>query len=295
MINARFNHYITHHDLVLHQLIETADIPAERLKQAIQYALFPGGKRLRPLLVYLSGEIIGVEQTCLDSIAAAIELTHCYSLIHDDLPAMDDDDFRRGKPSCHRAFDEATAILAGDGLQALAIDSLLRDLPKFLSPNQVIAVTQELLSASGPAGMVSGQSLDLSELANPLLKEEQLRAIHTLKTGKLISACIKMVLAAANPSESCTLALTSYIDHLGLVFQMQDDYLDAYAKNNCLGKNRSSDLANQKTTFASLYSQSELQQLINYYFQHAKEALVPLGEIADDLLTLTSYLQERGS
>src|SRR5262249_48398568 len=154
-------------------------------------------------------------------------------------------DIRRGKPSCHKAFDEATAILVGDGMQASAIDILLSHLPNYLTPSQVIAITRELVNASGPAGMVSGQSLDLSELCKPTINESQLRTIHSLKTGKLILACFNMVLAAAfNPSASTVNALRSYASHLGLVFQMQDDYLDYYAKNDVLGKGRASDAAN---------------------------------------------------
>ncbi len=295
MINHQISNYLSHHEILLRKLVANANIPAERIKSAILYSLFPGGKRLRPILVYLTGEILGAKQTCLDYIAAAIELTHCYSLIHDDLPAMDNDDFRRGKASCHKAFDEATAILAGDGMQALAIEILLRHLPAILSPEQIIAVVSELVKASGTAGMVSGQSLDLSELAKPAIDESQLRTIHTLKTGKLISACIGMVTAATNPAASSARALGAYATYLGLVFQMQDDYLDHYAKSDILGKGRASDLANKKITFASLYSQDKLLGLINQHFMDAKEALRPLGQKASDLLALTDALHQRSN
>ncbi len=282
------------HETVLQRLLVDAEIPAERIKEAMTYALFPGGKRLRPILIYLCGEILSTQQACLDIIAAAVELTHCYSLIHDDLPAMDNDDLRRGKPSCHKAFDEATAILVGDGMQALAIDILLSHLPKSLHPAQVIAVTRELVSACGPAGMVSGQSLDLSELSNTTIKESQLQTIHSLKTGKLILACINMVLAASRESGVAAQALRDFAIHLGFVFQMQDDYLDYYAKSSLLGKGRASDRANQKITFANLYSQDDLCKLIDRHFQLTKDALIPLGQQGNDLLALTDYLQERG-
>ena len=153
--------YKERHERVLHDLIEQADIPAERIREAMIYTLFPGGKRMRPMLVYLCGELLEIDLKTLDIIAAAIELIHCYSLVHDDLPAMDDDDTRRNKPSCHRAFDEATAILVGDGMQALAIDILLQYLPQSLPAAQIIAITHELIKACGPSGMVSGQSLIL--------------------------------------------------------------------------------------------------------------------------------------
>lgn len=295
MINLDINHYLTHHESVLKELVCSAEIPATALKEAMLYTLFPGGKRLRPVLVYLCGEILNISLPALDLIAAAIEITHCYSLVHDDLPAMDNDDLRRGKPSCHKAYGEATAILVGDGLQALAIELLLEKLPKYLNPSQVIKVTQELVKASGPAGMVSGQSLDLSELIKPEISEAELRQIHSLKTGKLILACIKMVLAAGNPTEQAANNLTDYARLLGLVFQMQDDYLDCYAKPEVLGKGRSSDLANQKITFASLYKEKALAALIDNYFETAKEKLVPFSEKAANLLALTNYLHQRGN
>lgn len=294
MNNEKIIQYITQHDAFLQRILQKTDIPATRIKDAMHYALFPSGKRMRPVIVYLTGELLHVEKNCLDVIAASIELTHCYSLVHDDLPAMDNDDFRRGKPSCHRAFDEATAILVGDGMQALAIEILLRELPHFLKPEQIIAVTQELVCASGPSGMVSGQGLDLSELCNPNLQESELKTIHMLKTGKLILACINMVLAACNPSEQATNALQNYAQHLGLVFQMQDDYLDKYGSVTLLGKGRASDSANEKITFASLYSQTDLQTLIAEHFQLAKEALFPFHNQANDLLALTNQLQQRG-
>ncbi|MDI9819076.1 MULTISPECIES: polyprenyl synthetase family protein [unclassified Legionella] len=293
MINSTISHYQTRHESTLHELLAEADIPAEQIRNAINYALFPGGKRLRPVLVYLGGEIINVELPVLDIIAAAIELIHCYSLVHDDLPAMDNDDLRRGKPSCHKAFSEATAILAGDGMQALAIDLLLRYLPQYLPLDQVIAITHDLVKASGPAGMVSGQSLDLSELSNANINESELRTIHSLKTGQLISTCFDMVLTAGHCSPVITQALKSYATHLGLVFQMQDDYLDYYAKTDSLGKGRASDAANNKRTFASLYDKESLFHLITTHFQQAKDVLLPLAAQAKNLVALTDYLQQR--
>lgn len=293
MNKSKITWILQRHERMLQRILDESDIPAKRLHDAIAYSLFPGGKRLRPCLVYLSGELAAVNPDCLDLIAAAIELTHCYSLVHDDLPAMDNDDFRRGKPSCHRAFDEATAILVGDGLQAMATELLLTQLPAFLEPQQVIAVTRELVSASGPAGMVSGQSLDLSDLVRPDMNDAELRAIHMLKTGKLIMACIRMVLAASKADDSLGQSLMRYASHLGLVFQMQDDYLDKYAPE-ALGKGHSSDSANQKTTFASLYTESQLHNLIRHHFAQVEEALSPLGADANDLLSLSRSMQQRG-
>ena len=293
MIKNAIPELVSHHEDILHELLDSAEIPASRIRDAIHYSLFPGGKRLRPVLVYLCGKMLGVHQDSLDIIAAAIELTHCYSLVHDDLPAMDDDDLRRGKPSCHRAFDEATAILVGDSMQALAIDILLSRLPQVLSLSQVIDVTQTLVRASGAAGMVSGQSLDLSELVNPSISEVELREIHLLKTGKLISACIDMVLAAAHPTPETTHALRQFAYHLGLVFQMQDDYLDKYDKSNLLGKGRSADTINQKTTFATLYHQDELSALIAHHFRCAQEELSMFKQRADEVLSFLQQLHQR--
>lgn len=285
------HHYLTKFEQKLKDFISHADIPAQCIKDAILYSLFPGGKRLRPLIAYLCGDLLQLNQETLHWIAIAIELTHGYSLIHDDLPAMDNDDVRRNKPSCHRAFGEATAILAGDGMQALAIEALLNHLPKTLPETRVIAVTQALLKASGPSGMISGQSFDLSELAHSNIDESRLRTIHALKTGALILACINMPLAAANDvSSDASHALRQFAGHLGLVFQMQDDYLDRYA-NEKLGKGRSSDLANEKRTFSDLYSQETLNALIIDHFNQAQQALQCFGGRAQHFTQLMKSLQ----
>jgi farnesyl diphosphate synthase len=282
------------HEQFLKQVLQNTPIPAPIIREAIHYALFPGGKRIRPIFVYLTGELLRINTSILDVIAAAIELTHCYSLIHDDLPAMDNDDMRRGKLSCHKAYDEATAILAGDGMQTLAIELLLTHLSAYLNASQVIAITQILLQASGIGGMVSGQSLDLSELSKTSVHEQQLKDIHLLKTGKLISACFEMVLAAQTTREQRQeQALMCYAQHIGLVFQMQDDYLDCYAPVAVLGKSHSSDLNNQKTTFASLLSRSQLEQEIATHYQQAIAALDTLDNDARPLIELSQKLHQR--
>ncbi|KTC97849.1 polyprenyl synthetase family protein [Legionella erythra] len=293
MNNEIIEHYAHRHDAYLKQLLADYDIAAPRLKEAITYALFPGGKRLRPVLVYLIGQLVNINPACLDVLAAAIELTHAYSLIHDDLPAMDDDDMRRGKPSCHKAFDEATAILAGDGLQGMAVEILLTKLPAYLPAPQVIAVADTLTKASGVAGMVSGQCLDLSELSQGQVDEARLRFIHSLKTGQLILACANMPLAAAaNVKPDAANALRDFASHLGLVFQMQDDYLDQYAEETH-GKGRASDLENQKVTYAALHSKPKLEALVKHHYSLAISSLNPFGGEADELRQLTESLLQR--
>ncbi|MFI4919212.1 MAG: polyprenyl synthetase family protein [Legionellales bacterium] len=290
------NSYLQRHEQFLAQIINDGHIPAQQIHQATHYALFPGGKRIRPILVYLIGELIDIPLNVLDVIAAAIELTHCYSLIHDDLPAMDNDDLRRGKPSCHKAYDEATAILVGDGMQALAIEVLMTQLPPLLHCTQVVAITLELVKASGISGMVSGQSLDLSELAQSSITEDALTTIHHLKTGRLISACIEMVLAAQKVlTEPKQAALRTYAQHIGLVFQLQDDYLDHYAPANLLGKGRSSDAANKKTTFATFFSKDALEEQIAGHYQIAFDALQLFDKKALVLTALTEQLQARSA
>lgn len=288
-MNAEINAYIDRQESVLQQILAEMPIPAELMRKALNYSLFPGGKRLRPVLIYLCGEILQIDPKCLDILAAAMELTHSYSLIHDDLPAMDNDDMRRGKPSCHKAFDEATAILVGDGLQALAMEILLTHLPKYLSFEQVVRVSQELVQASGFSGMVSGQSLDLSELSKKTIDENELCTIHALKTGKLFLACANMALAASEASPETAKALRAFTQHFGLVFQMQDDYLDRYGY---VGKGRTSDLANEKTTFADLYSQDALWKLIHQNYDKALEALAPLSGKAKHLHVLILSLRQ---
>lgn len=291
MIETHMAHYIQRHEHYLQTIIQQTPIPAKAINDAMQYALFSGGKRIRPLLVYLCGEVLDVQLACLDVIAASVELIHTYSLIHDDLPAMDNDDYRRGKPSCHRAFDEATAILVGDGMQALATELLLTELPKLLSSEHVISITRILARASGPAGMVSGQSLDLSELIQQTITEADLLSIHSLKTGQLISACFEMVIAASQLKGAFPTALIQFAANLGLAFQIQDDYLDAYETSH--GKNRASDLANQKLTFAKLYNQSTLLDFMWSYFNKAKASLKPFENKAQHLLSFITYLESR--
>jgi len=277
----------------LHTSLETLKFPAIKIQQAIEYSVFPGGKRLRPILVYLSGELFGIDQSILNTIAASIELIHCYSLVHDDLPAMDDDELRRGRPTCHRYFDEATGILAGDGLQALALEVIF-SLENQLAPHKVLAIGKEITHASGPHGMVSGQSLDLTELDKPSVDEDTLEYVHQLKTGKLIQACCQTVIHADNSgNQEQHAALKHYAKHVGIAFQIQDDYLDKYGDTASLGKKQGSDEDNNKTTYATLYDKEQLQQIMMNRYQAALDALTPFGHKSKRLEEFTQYLLKR--
>ena len=292
-----FNDYITRVDNTLKAYLETYEVPAAKIKEAIEYMLFPGGKRLRPLLVYLLGELLALPVNISDNIAAAIELTHTYSLIHDDLPAMDNDILRRGLPTCHCAFDEATAILTGDALQVLAIEILLEKLPNYLPHSAITAMIHCLLKASGARGMISGQSLDLDTLAGTIVDESFLSEIHRLKTGQLMGACAEMVCVAASQSVSGDLELHAlvkeYIKYLSRAFQLQDDYLDMFDDTNMLGKGRSSDEANNKLTYAIFYSKNTLRNLINDIFQTIYRLLESMGSSALHLKRLTHLIENR--
>ncbi|MFT3741373.1 MAG: polyprenyl synthetase family protein [Gammaproteobacteria bacterium] len=239
---AYFNAYQQRVNSILDQLLSpNAHLP-QRLQTAMRYAVLSGGKRLRPLLVYLVGESVGAEPAVLDAPAAAVELIHAYSLVHDDLPAMDDDDLRRGQPTCHKAFDEATAILVGDALQALAFETLAN---ASLSAEQCLRMLQILTQASGVKGMVGGQALDLE--SSPTADLEK---VYQLKTGALISASIQLgVLASQTTDKTLLQQATTYGHALGLAFQIQDDILDIEGDLSTLGKYPGSDLKQAKMTY----------------------------------------------
>lgn len=265
--------------------------PSERLKDAMEYAVLSQGKRLRPLLIYLTGRALNINLEKLDNIACAVECMHAYSLVHDDLPAMDDDDLRRGKPTCHKAFDEATAILAGDALQTLAFQQIF--LTDMLNAEQKNAMGLLLCSACGAQGMVSGQAMDLEYLEQNI-PQELLQTIHHLKTGIFLETCVKLALLATSAiKEEHKLALFTFAQHLGLAFQIQDDYLDRYGKTETLGKLCGSDEQQGKKTYAFLYAQEELLTIWQNLYYQANESLLPLGKDAEELKELITYLMMR--
>ncbi|HEX4896163.1 MAG TPA: farnesyl diphosphate synthase, partial [Solimonas sp.] len=237
-------------DALLRALPPADHYPA-RLHEAMRYSS-AGGKRLRPLLVYLAGDVLGLDPRSLDSAASAVELIHIYSLVHDDLPAMDDDDLRRGRPTTHKAYDEATAILVGDGLQALAFQLLANDREAGLGAEQRLQMVSLLAEAAGSRGMVGGQAVDLDSEHRHLSLAE-LEALHIHKTGALIRACLRMACAAASAlDEARREALDRYGKCIGLAFQIQDDVLDVEGNSATLGKTPGKDTANGKSTYPSI-------------------------------------------
>lgn len=243
----------------------------QRLLEAMRYGLFNGGKRLRPLLVYASCLALGSELERADAAAAAIECIHAYSLIHDDLPAMDDDALRRGKPTCHIAFDEATAILAGDALQPLAFELLSQ--PSSLPAKTQLEMVRILAQASGDSGMVAGQMFDI-DAEGQQLTLIQLEQMHRLKTGALINAAVQLGALASGNSDSASLeALGDYAAAIGLAFQVQDDILDIESDTQTLGKTQGADLARDKSTYPALLGLEAAKAKAADLHQQALDAL----------------------
>lgn len=258
--------------------------------RAARYSLLGGGKRVRGILVLAACEMLGGDVQKASALAAAIEMLHCYSLIHDDLPCMDNDDFRRGRPSCHKAFDEATALLAGDALLTAAFE-LISDAP--LPAEARAEAVKSLAFAAGGRGMVLGQELDLRIEQGPA-SEEELRKAHRGKTGALINAAVQMGAAAAGAGSEDRAALKDYAFDVGLVFQIVDDVLDVTSTQQVLGKPAGSDAANGKTTFATLYGPQKAMGLAQKLTAKACGALEErYGERAGFLCGLARELLRR--
>ncbi len=259
-------------DQRLDRLIPTADTTPANLHQAMRYASIGAGKRYRAALVYASGTALGSSEIALDDAACAVELVHAFSLVHDDLPAMDDDDLRRGKASCHRAFDEATAILAGDALQTLAFEILCASDSATPGPEHQLLMLQTLASAAGSQGLAGGQTIDLGLVAQDA-SVETLITMHRLKTGALIEAAIQMgaLTATREPTVLCQLA--DYARPLGLAFQVIDDILDGTVDTQTLGKPAGADRDKHKPTFLSVLGESESRR---YAQSLGEEAIMAL-------------------
>ncbi len=265
----------------------------DRLHKAMRYAVLGGGKRVRPLLVYLTGDALGVPAERLDAPAAAVELIHAYSLVHDDLPAMDDDDLRRGRPTCHRAFDEATAILAGDALQVMAFEILATDEAMVPQAAQRLTILRILAEASGPAGMAGGQAMDLAATGRPLSLRD-LETMHNLKTGALIRASVMMAAHSADdPDPEVLAALDTFGATIGLAFQIQDDILDVEGDTATLGKRSQADAALAKPTFPSVAGMACSKARLADLHTRAVAALDLLGPSAELLVRFSALLTRR--
>ena len=264
---------------------------SERLQETMRYSVLGGGKRVRPALCMAAARAMGSDESTALAPACALELIHAYSLVHDDLPAMDDDDLRRGRPTAHIAFDEASAILAGDALQTLAF-ALLSEAPA-LSDRQRVAMISELARASGHQGMVGGQAIDLESVGRQL-SVEQLEAMHRHKTGALIEASVRLgALTSETVTERQLTNLTDYASALGLAFQVQDDLLDIEGDTEIIGKRQGSDVAKAKPTYPALLGIDGARQHLARLLDEALGALESFGPEADTLRAMADYVVAR--
>ncbi|WP_370301638.1 (2E,6E)-farnesyl diphosphate synthase [Pseudoalteromonas tunicata] len=278
---------------VLDTLLTQPMITDQTLLAASRYSLLNGGKRMRPCMVYVTGEIFGANPDDLDLVAAAIECIHSYSLVHDDLPAMDDDDLRRGMPTCHIAYDEATAILAGDALQTFAFEILSSNKFKTINAQQQVALIANLASASGLRGMCGGQALDIAA-TNCAINLTQLEQIHQLKTGALLTSAILMgAICAPKTTPEILQNLKIFGENIGLAFQVQDDILDIEGDTAVLGKPQGSDLQANKSTYPSLLGLEQAKLKSQQLYENALNALAQIPADTTQLAQLAAYIVSR--
>ncbi len=277
----------------LDRLIPRAETEPRRLHEAIRWSLFAGGKRFRPALVFAVGQVFGAPAEALVRTASAVEMIHTYSLIHDDLPSMDNDDLRRGRLTCHKKFDEATAILAGDVLETLAFQAIAED--ESLSAEMRVRLIAELARAAGtPNGMVAGQQLDL-EAEGREASIGEIEQIHRLKTGALITACGKAGAIIGNADETAIRAVEEYSANLGLLFQITDDLLDVTQTTEDLGKTARKDIAAHKATYPSIYGIEETASLARKLCDKTVAGLEALDGPKDLLAGIARHILERCS
>jgi geranylgeranyl pyrophosphate synthase len=287
--------YQTRTEQTLEHWLPTAKINPSALHQAMRYSSLDGGKRIRPLLVYLSGQMLGATPASLDGPACALELIHVYSLIHDDLPAMDDDELRRGKATSHIQFDEATAILAGDALQSLAFYILAHDHNIIVDAQQRLSMVETLALAAGSRGMAGGQAIDLAAVGHDM-DLPALENMHIHKTGALIRASVKLgALSQANVDSSDITKLDHFANCMGLAFQIRDDILDVEGDTETLGKPQGSDQARNKPTYPSLLGMAEAKRRVDELHQEAINSLAQWGGAAQPLRDIADYIIHRKS
>ncbi len=289
MISTSLKSYQGQIETALERYLPSIQEIPQRLHEAMRYAVLEGGKRIRPLLVYATGEIFAADISALDAAASAVEFIHCYSLVHDDLPAMDNDDLRRGKPTCHRAYDVATAILVGDALQTLAFDTLAK-IP--VDSTKLASMITTLALASGSLGMTGGQALDLAATGHKLNLEE-LQRLHAMKTGALIHASIQLgaLCGAANPAD--LERLNAFAKAIGLGFQIQDDIIDIESTTEVLGKRQGADQALEKATYPAIIGMTEAKARVKELYHTALEQLQSYGEKANNLRELAKLIVQR--
>lgn len=287
------NNYQQRVAAALEHWLPRADQQPERLNQAMRYSMNAGGKRIRPLLCYATGAALGVHADKLDGPAVALELIHTYSLIHDDLPAMDDDDLRRGNPTCHKQYGEATAILAGDGMLTHAFTVLAEDASMQQCPETRLRMVQVLANASGVYGMVGGQAIDIAAEGTQLTLAE-LKNMHAHKTGALIRAAVQLgALSAEGLADEQYEQLTRYAECIGLAFQIRDDILDVISDTETLGKQQGADAAHNKPTYTALLGLEGAQAAAKEAHQEALACLNSFGEQAQLLRDIANYIVAR--
>jgi geranylgeranyl pyrophosphate synthase len=292
-LSARMESYRARIEQVLERCLALPDAGTPRLREAMRYSTLGGGKRLRPALVYLTGESLGAALIDLDAPAAAVELIHVYSLVHDDLPAMDDDDLRRGRPTCHRAYDEATAILVGDALQALAFSVLADDSMGKVVPAIRLSMIRTLAQAAGTTGMAGGQAVDLAAVGQTL-SVDAVENMHRRKTGALIKGSVLLgAIGAGIDSGPDFQALELFGDEIGLAFQIQDDILDVEGDAAVLGKTTGADAALSKPTYPSTVGLPAARDRARNLRDRAIGALAPLGARNAPLVELAQFVVSR--
>jgi len=290
-LHALIKHYQQRIDSTLEQVFNNTSDIAASLHQAMRYSTFNGGKRVRPLLVYLTGQALNTASEYQDAPACAVELIHCYSLVHDDMPSMDNDDLRRGKPTCHKQFSEATALLTGDALQSLAFEALTNN--TLISPEMILSMVTTLSQASGVSGMAGGQALDLSATGQALTLNE-LKTIHEHKTGALIRASVKLGALSCKQVNLTQLdALDQYAQNIGLSFQIKDDILDIEADTVTLGKPQGADIQLNKVTYPALLGLDGAKQMALQCHQNALDSLALFDQTANPLRDLSEYIITR--
>ena len=276
---------------VLDEALPLEEQSPQLLHSAMRYSTLGGGKRVRALLSYATAEFCGTDISIADAAACAVELIHAYSLVHDDMPCMDNDDLRRGKPSCHKQYDDATALLTGDALQTLAFDVL--STPELCAnANQQISMLNILAKAAGSMGMAGGQAIDLNSVGKAL-NQQELEAMHSLKTGALIHAAA--LLGASNGSLEKIAAVSTYADNIGLAFQVIDDILDIEADTTTLGKTAGKDANSNKPTYVTILGLDVAKQLAQQLYETAIDALAPFGDEAQRLRELADFITQRSS